>query len=29
VKMQQIELSQLKKENQFLKAKLLNLLKGT
>lgn len=28
VKMQQIEISQLKKENQFLKAKLVNLLKG-
>lgn len=29
VKMQQIEINQLKKENQFLKAKLMNLLKGT
>ncbi len=29
VKMQQIEINQLKKENQFLKAKLMNFLKGT
>lgn len=29
VKMQQIEINQLKKENQFLKARLMNFLKGT